>query len=253
MQKVAYFGVAMILAGSVGVAMAQERVPQPSGFGTGVGMSAGTGTRSQVWDKQAMLEYLSAPETVFGTVIAIDRPAGKILLEKGGSSGDVRQTLRGGLNIETFYFDDKTNMQSIDGLNAGDQVSIQVYEATTEAQPYGTGKKMVRRATVVRGSQLLGGANNPGFAGGLGQRPDPKNAVAIASNDASTSSIPIGGIQLGNVDSGITSSVGAITGAAPCWQCAPQPDTVNGAVNAGNTSDYGGSSKKNLNFKKGTY
>jgi len=244
----------MILAGSVGGAMAQERLPQPSGFGTGVGSSSGVGTRSQVWNKQEMLDYLSAPETVFGNLIAIDRAGGKILLEKGGSSGDVRQTLRGGLNMETFYFDSKTNMQSINALNAGDQVSIQVYEVTTESQPYGTGRKVVRRASVVRGSQLLGGANNPGFAGGLGQRPDPTNAVSIASHDASTSSMPVGGIQLGNVESGITTSVGAITGAAPCWQCAPQPDTVNGAVNAGNTSDYGGISKgKNMTFNKGTY
>ena len=48
MRKAMMFGAVILLAGSVGVAVAQERLPQHSGFGTGVGENAGTGTR-QGW------------------------------------------------------------------------------------------------------------------------------------------------------------------------------------------------------------
>jgi hypothetical protein len=60
MRKVGYFGLAIILAGSVSVAGAQERTPAHSGFGTGVGDSQGSGTRARVMDQDDMLRYLSA-------------------------------------------------------------------------------------------------------------------------------------------------------------------------------------------------
>ena len=47
---------------------------------------------------------------------------------------------------------------------------------------------------------------------------------------------------------GITSSLGTVTGAAPCWQCAPQPDTVNKRTNKTIATDYG---DKRNNFDKG--
>ena len=47
----------------------------------------------------------------------------------------------------------------------------------------------------------------------------------------------------------ITSPVGATTGAAPCWQCAPQPDTVNERTDKTIATDYG---DDRANFNKGT-
>jgi len=85
MRNVVLMGAVILLAGSVGIAAAQERLPQASGFGTGVGDSAGTGTRSQTWDTQAFKERLSQAETVYGRVLAIDIPSHKIHLETGGS------------------------------------------------------------------------------------------------------------------------------------------------------------------------
>lgn len=250
MRKLGYFGAAIILAGSVSVAVAQtERAPQHSGFGTGVGESQGVGTRAQIWDKSAMLEYLSAPETVQGEVVAIDYPGKKLLIDMGGSSHDERQTLKGGLNLMTLYLDDKTNMENLKMVNKGDYVSIQVVEETTPEQPFGTGRKMVREVYVLEGTQLLGGANNPDFGGGLGQRPDPTHYRGIATATAGYTGVPEGGIQEGVVNSGITTNVGVITGAAPCWQCAPQPDTVNGRTDKVIATDYGSNRD---NFNKGT-
>ena len=249
MRKVGYFGAAIILASSVSVAVAQERAPQHSGFGTGVGESQGSGTRSRVFDQDDMVRYLSAPETVMGEVVAINYPAGKVLIDMGGSSHDVRQTLRGGLNIMTLYIDDKTNMENLKAVNSGDYVTIQAREETTDAQPYGTGRKMVREVYVLEGSQLLGGEDNPDFGGGLGQRPDMTNYRGIATPTAGYTGVPEGGIQEGSLNSGITSSVGSITGAAPCWQCAPQPDTVNERTDKTIATDYGDDRK---NFNKGT-
>ncbi|MCA9458782.1 MAG: hypothetical protein KC587_19110, partial [Nitrospira sp.] len=91
MRKVGYFGAAIILASSVSVAVAQERIPASSGFGTGVGESQGSGTRARVMDEDDMLRYLSAPESIQGEVVAIDYASGKLYLDMGGSSGDERQ------------------------------------------------------------------------------------------------------------------------------------------------------------------
>ena len=249
MRKVGYFGAAIILASSVSVAVAQERAPQHSGFGTGVGESQGSGTRARVMDEGDMLRYLSAPETVMGEVVAIDYPGGKIYIDMGGSSHDERQMQRGPLNMQTLFFDEKTNMENLKAVAKGDYVSIQAVQETDATHKFSTGRKMVRTVYVLEGSQVLGGENNPDFGGGLGQRPDMTNYRGISTPTAGYTGVPEGGIQQGNVNTGITSSVGTITGAAPCWQCAPQPDTVNARTDKTIATDYGDDRK---NFNKGT-
>ena len=249
MRKVGYFGLAIILAGSVSVAFGQERAQQHSGFGTGVGESQGSGTRARVMDQGDMLRYLSAPETIMGEVVAIDYPAGKMYIDMGGSSHDERQSLTGSLNMKELWFDGQTNMQNLKAVGKGDYVSIQAVNETTDEQKYGTGKKMVRTVYVLEGSQLLGGADNQDFGGGLGQRPNPYKYRGINTRTAGYTGVPEGGIQEGAVMSGITSSVGATTGAAPCWQCAPQPDTVNERTDKTIATDYG---DDRANFNKGT-
>lgn len=237
MRKVIALGAGVLLAGSVGIAAAQERLPQHSGFGTGVGESAGTGTRSQIWDKNALLERLSQPETISGRVLAIDLPAGKILLETGGSSHDEGRAGTGPLSALTAYLDEKTNMDAFKTVQTGDDVMIQAVEQTTEKQPFGTGRKVVREITVIRGNEKLAGF------GGLGQRPDPRTERGIVTENASSTGGVVGQILPGEIQSGIVSSIGEVTGAAPCWQCEPQPGWGFGTQNR---SDYGGSDKPNL-------
>ncbi len=237
MRNVVLMGAVILFAGSVGVAVAQERLPQASGFGTGVGESAGTGTRSQIWDKAAFLERLSQPETIYGRVLAVDLPGRKIHLETGGSSHDEGRAGSGAMSSLTAYFDDKTNMEQIHVLQSGDDVIVQADEETTKAQPYGTGRKLVREITVMRGNEKLAGF------GGLGQRPDPKTERGILTDNASTHGGEVGKVLPGEISSGITSSIGEVTGAAPCWQCEPQPGWGFGTSNK---SDYGGSDKPNL-------
>ncbi|MCY4614329.1 MAG: hypothetical protein OXB94_12030 [Nitrospira sp.] len=249
MRKLRYFGAAIILVGSVSVAFAQERAPQHSGFGTGVGESQGSGTRSRVFDQDDMERYLSAPETIQGEVVAIDYPAGKLYLDMGGSSHDERQTLRGGLNLKELWFNTETNMENLKAVNKGDYVAVSAVDETTASQKFSTGRKMVRAVYVIEGSQVLGGADNPDFGGGLGQRPDPTNFRGISTPTAGYTGVPEGGLQEGAVQGGITSSVGVITGAAPCWQCAPQPDTVNSRNKPTVATDYG---DKRETLNKGT-
>ncbi len=249
MRKLRYFGAAIILVGSVSVAVAQERAPQHSGFGTGVGESQGSGTRARVFDQDDMERYLSAPETIQGEVVAIDYASGKLYLDMGGSSHDERQTLRGGLNLKELWFDAETNMENLKAVNKGDYVAVSAKDETTASQKFSTGRKMVRAVYVLEGSQVLGGADNPNFGGGLGQRPDPTNYRGIATPTAGYTGVPEGGLQEGVVQGGITSSLGVVTGAAPCWQCAPQPDTVNKRVDKTIATDYG---DKRDNFNKGT-
>src|SRR5438046_3664284 len=105
MRKAFLIGAMILFAGSVGVAMAQERLPQHSGFGTGVGENAGTGTRSQIWDKSAFLERLSQPETIYGRVLGIDLPGRKIHLETGGSSHDEGRAGTGAMAEVKAYID----------------------------------------------------------------------------------------------------------------------------------------------------
>lgn len=237
MRKVIMLGAVILLAGSVSMAVAQERLPQHSGFGTGVGESAGTGTRSQIWDKAAFLERLSQPETIFGRVLAIDLPGGKIHLETGGSSHDEGRAGTGTISSMTAYIDDKTNMDQLRVVQTGDDVMIQAVEQTTEKQPYGTGKKMIRDITVIRGNEKLAGF------GGLGQRPDPKTERGIITENASSHGGIVGQVLPGEIQSGIVSSIGEVTGAAPCWQCEPQPGWGYGSQTQ---TDYGGADKPNL-------
>ncbi|MCA9501102.1 MAG: hypothetical protein KC588_18055 [Nitrospira sp.] len=249
MRKVGYFGAAIILASSVSVAVAQERIPASSGFGTGVGESQGVGDRSRVMDQDDMLRYLSADETIQGEVVGIDYAGGRLWLDMGGSSHDERQTLRGALNLKELYFDNKTNMANLKAIGKGDYVTIQAHNETTEDQKFGTGRKLVRDVYVLSGSQLLGGADNPDFGGGFGQKPDPYGQRGLTVKSGSYTGIPDGSVQPGQVKSGITSEVGMMTGAAPCWQCAPQPTTVNERTDKTVATDYGDDRK---NFNKGT-
>jgi hypothetical protein len=242
MRKVFLMGAVILLGGAVGVAVAQERLPQASGFGTGVGESAGTGTRSQIWDKNALLERLSQPETVYGRVLAIDLPGRKMHLETGGSSHDEGRAGTGTLSVLTLYLDSETNMDQVKVVNAGDDVTLQVREETSAGQPFGTGRKLVREVTVLRGNEKLAGF------GGLGQRPNPNTERGIETNSGSGTGGPVGMILPGEVTSasGFTSQIGEVTGAAPCWNCDPQPGW---GYAGGAKTDYGGSDKPQM--KKG--
>ena len=237
MRTVVLMGAVILFAGSVGIAAAQERLPQNSGFGTGVGESAGTGTRSQTWDTQAFKERLSQAETVYGRVLAIDIPGRKIHLETGGSSHDEGRAGSGAMSSLTLYIDADTNMEQLRSIGSGDDVIIQAREEVTDRQPYGTGRKLVRDVTVLRGNEKLAGF------GGLGQRPDPTTERGINTNSGSSHGGEVGKVLPGEISSGITSSIGEVTGAAPCWQCEPQPGWGYGASNK---SDYGGSEKPNM-------
>ena len=75
------------------------------------------------------------------------------------------------------------------------------------------------------------------------------NIVGFTPEPLATQACLKVGIQEGAVKTGITSPVGATTGAAPCWQCAPQPDTVNERTDKTIATDYGA---KRDNFNKGT-
>jgi len=216
MRKVILLSVGVLITAAP-LAVAQERLPQHSGFGTGVGESAGTGTRSQIWDRSAFLERLSQPETIYGRVLAFDLTAGKLYLETGGSSHDEGRAGAGALSALTTYVDDQTNMEQLKMIQAGDDVSLQVMEETSGRHPYGTGRKLVREVMILRGNETLAGF------GGLGQRPDPGTERAIISNDGSTNGGIMGQVLSGEVKLGITSDIGHISGAAPCWQCEPQP------------------------------
>lgn len=236
MRKAFLFGAMILLAGSVGVAVAQERLPQASGFGTGVGESSGTGTRSQIWDKNALLERLSQAETVYGRVLAIDIPGRKMHLETGGSSHDEGRAGTGAMSSLTVYLDSETNMELIKTVNSGDDVTVQVREETTASQPFGTGRKLVRDVTVLRGNEKLAGF------GGLGQRPNPNTERGIETNSGSGTGGVVGQVLPGEITGakGFSSEIGEVTGAAPCWNCDPQPGWGYGTTTK---SDYGGSDK----------
>ncbi len=249
MRKVGIIGAAIILASSVGVAFAQERAPQHVGYGTGVGDSQGVGDRSRVMDEGDMLRYLSAAETVQGELVAVNKAGGLMYLDMGGSSQDERQSLTGSMNMQPLYFDDNTNMESVNAMSRGDYVQVQVRQEVTEAQKFSTGRKIVQEVYLMDRSQLLGGADNVDFGGGFGQRPDPSNYRGLSINHGGNTGAPAGGSQPGQVMTGISSPVGATTGAAPCWQCAPQPDTVNGRTDKTIATDYGDNRN---NFNKGT-
>ncbi len=249
MRKVGIIGAAIILASSVGVAFGQERAPQHVGYGTGVGDSQGVGDRSRVMDQGDMLRYLSAPETIMGEVVAVNPTNGVMYIDMGGSSHDERQSLTGSLNMQPLYFDKNTNMENVKAIGKGDYVSVQVRQEVTDSQEFSTGRRMVESVYVLDGSQLLGGGDNDDFGGGLGQRPNPYKHRGINTRTAGYTGVPVGSVQPGQVKTGITAPNAATTGAAPCWQCAPQPDTVNGRTDKTIATDYG---DNRANFNKGT-
>lgn len=249
MRNVFALGAAVVFFGSVSVAMAQERLPQGSagsGFGVGAGVGDVSGNASRVtqFDRSAFIERLAQPETIFGRVLAIDIPGRKIYLETGGSSHDEGRAGTGAMSALTAYFDEQSNMEQIRTLNAGDDVSVQVVEAKTADQPFGTGRKLVRgELTVFRGNEKLAGF------GGLGQRPDPNTERGIATNSGSGTGGISGSVLPGTITSGVvTTSVGEYTGTAPCWNCEPQPGwgygTVAPETKVQNKSDYGADSAK---------
>ena len=252
MRKVGIIGAAIILASSMSVAFAQERAPQHVGYGTGVGDSQGVGDRSRVMDEGDMGRYIEnflRTSTIQGEVVAVNNAMGYLMIDMGGSSHDERQTLRGGLNVQTLYFDADTNMENIKAINHHDYVAVAVEDETNVSHKFATGRKMVRTVYVLEGSQVLGGADNNDFGGGFGQRPNMTKFRGIITATAGSTGMPTGGVQVGDVMTGIISPVGATTGAAPCWQCAPQPDTVNGRTDKTIATDYG-SDRNNMN--KGT-
>jgi len=235
MRNVLALGAVVLFVGSVSVAVAQERGgQQTSGFGVGQGVGdiSGSAGRSQAFDKEAFLERLSQAETIYGRILAIDIPGHKIHLETGGSSHDEGRAGGGAMNSLTAYIDSKTNMDQVRILNAGDDVTLQVYEETSAAQPFGTGRKLVREVTVIRGNEKLAGF------GGLGQRPNPGTERGIETNSGSSHGGVVGQVMPGEVKGGsVHTTIGDFTGAAPCWNCAPQPGW--GDNGQSGKSDYG--------------
>jgi len=253
MRNVLALGAAVLFVSSVGVAGAQERLPQSSagsgfGVGTGVGDVSGNSGRTAAFDRNAFLERLSQAETVFGRVLAIDIPGGKLHLETGGSSHDEGRAGTGAMSSLTLYIDDKTNLDQMRAVNSGDDISVQVVEATSANHEYGTGRKLVREIYLFRGNEKLAGF------GGLGQRPSPVNERGIVTNSGTVTGGPVGGVLPGTVTTGLTTTVGEYTGTAPCWNCEPQPgwgyQTVAPETKLQNKSDYGTDGAK-PNLQKG--
>ncbi len=240
MRNVLALGAAVLLVGSVSVSMAQERLQSNQsgmGVGEGVGDVSGSSTRVTTFDRQQFLDRLSQPETVYGRVLGIDVPGKKLHLESGGSSHDEGRAGTGSMVYRTVYLDDRTNMDQMRTIETGDDVMIMAIEETSTSQPYGTGRKLVREITVLRGNEKLAGF------GGLGQRPNPMTERGINTNSGSVSGGPVGGVLPGTATGVVTTGVGEFTGAAPCWNCEPQPgwgyNTVAPETKMPNKSDYG--------------
>lgn len=254
MRKVLALGATILFVGSVGVVGAQERLQQSGGssmgVGTGVGDVSGSANRVQAFDRSSFLDRLSLAETIYGRVLAVDIPAGKLFLETGGSSHDEGRAGSGSMNALIVYLDDKTNFDQLRTISSGDDVTLQVVEATTDAHQYGIGKKLVREISVLRGNEKLAGF------GGLGQRPNPGTERAIETNSGSTTGGIAGSVLPGEVKGIVDSPIGEFTGAAPCWNCEPQPgwgyQTVAPETKVqGNKSDYGASDYAKPNLVKG--
>ena len=237
MRNVLALGAAILFIGSVSVAVAQERLPQGSagsGFGVGnsVGDVSGNASRVTQFDRNAFVERLAQAETIYGRVLAVDVPGNKLHLETGGSSHDEGRAGSGAMNSLTAYLDGKSNMDQIKALHSGDDVTLQVVEETSAAQPFGTGRKLVREVTVLRINETMAGF------GGLGQRPNPATERGIVTNSGSSHGGIVGQLMPGEVKGGsVHTTIGDFTGAAPCWNCAPQPGW--GDNGHSGTSDYG--------------
>lgn len=250
MRTVLAFGAAILCVGSLNVAVAQERLPQTSGgsamgVGTGVGDVSGNANRAQTFDRNAFLTRLSLPETIYGRVLAIDFPAGKMYLETGGSSHDEGRAGTGAMSSMTVYFDERTSLDQIKALHSGDDIGLQVVEAITPNQQYGVGRKIVRGVYLLRGNEQLAGF------GGLGQRPNPSTERAFETTSGTTTGGVAGSVLPGKITGIVDTTIGEYTGSAPCWNCEPQPGwgykTVTPETKVPNTSDYGTDpSKPNL-------
>jgi len=238
MRKVLALGAALFCVGSMNVAnvaVAQERLQQSSGgsamgVGTGVGDVSGNANRVQTFDRSAFLDRLSLPETIYGRVLAIDFPAGKMFLETGGSSHDEGRAGTGAMSSLTVYFDERTNLDQFRSLNNGDDIALQVVEETSPNQPYGTGHKLVREVYLLRGNEKLAGF------GGLGQRPNPSTERAIETTNSSTTGGIAGSVLPGKITGIIDTTIGEYTASAPCWNCEPQPGW---GYEGKSKSDYG--------------
>lgn len=254
MRKVLALGATILFVGSVGVAGAQERLQQSGGsamgVGTGVGDISGSANRVQAFDRNSFLDRLSLPETIYGRVLAVDLPAGKLFLETGGSSHDEGRAGAGTMNALIVFFDDKTNMDQIKTINSGDDVTLQVIEATSSTQQFGVGRKIVREVSVLRGNEKLAGF------GGLGQRPNPSTERAIETNSGGITGGVAGAVLPGKVTGTVDTTISEFTGAAPCWNCEPQPgwgyQTVAPETKIPtNKSDYGAADYNKPNLVKG--
>lgn len=227
MRKVLALGAAVIIVGSVSVAVAQERLQQSGsgsamGVGTGVGDVSGSANRVTAFDRSAFLDRLSQPETVMGRVFALDLPQSRLLIETGGAGrvhdeGQEGKAGYGARTVMTLWLTDRSNMQAIRELNVGDDVTVQVTEETNADHPYGTGRKLVLETYVTHVT-----ATRQGF-GGLGQRPDPTNDRALAVNGGGVTGGVPNAVLPGEVKGIVDSPIGEFTGAAPCWNCEPQP------------------------------
>ena len=257
MRNVLALGAAVLFISSVGVAGAQERLPQSSsgsgfGVGTGVGDVSGNSGRTAAFDRTAFMDRLAQAETVFGRVLAVDVPGQKLHLETGGSSHDEGRAGTGAMSSLTLYIDGQTNMDQIRVLNAGDDISVQVVESPNvraDQGVYGTGRKLLREVYLFRGAEKWAGF------GGLGQRPNPATERGLETNSGTVVGGPVGGVFPGTVTGGVvTTTVGEFTGQAPCWNCEPQPgwgyQTVAPETKVQNKSDYGTDGAK-PNLQKG--
>jgi hypothetical protein len=239
MRKVLALGAAILIVGSAGASIAQERLQTNQsglGVGEGVGDVSGSSTRVTTFDRTQFLDRLSQPETVYGRVFALDMAQHRLMIETGGAGkifdqGQEGKAGYGARTVIALVIDEHSNLQSLKEINVGDDVSIQVREQTTTDHPFGTGQKLVLEAYVIHVADT-----RQGF-GGLGQRPDPQNERSIDTNRGGITGGIAGSVLPGEIKTGITSSIGEFTGSAPCWQCEPQPGWGNAAT--GTKSDYG--------------
>lgn len=245
MRNVLALGAVVLFVGSVSVAVAQERGQQTAGFGVGngVGDISGSPGRVQAFDKNAFLERLSQPETVMGRIFAIDFAQNRLMIETGGAGnvndqGQEGKVGAGARTVMTLHMNERSNKEHIQDFKAGDEVYCEVVEETTASNPFGTGHKMVKDCTVYRGAATLAGF------GGLGQRPDPETERGIVTHSGSNHGGIVGQVLPGEIKSGLTTGIAEYTGAAPCWNCEPQPGW--GDNGKGGKTDYGSPDKPNF-------
>ena len=95
---------------------------------------------------------------------------------------------------------------------------------------------------MLRGNEKLAGF------GGLGQRPNPMTERAIETNSGGITGGVAGSVLPGEVKGIVDSPIGEFTGAAPCWNCEPQPGI---GFSGQSKSDYGAADYTKPNLVKG--